>query len=135
MHTSCSVCIVLLGLLASHHRHPNLYHMGDGDFPFGRDWGACQLDAVKGRKIVDDGGLYLQLPLQLITYGNHILHHMFPTLDHGLLEKIRPIFKQTCAEFGLPEELYSNYGIEEMAMGLFRQLHRTSPREPRSKQG
>jgi len=68
---------------------------------------------------------------ELTTYGNHILHHLFPTLDHGLLDTIRPIFQETCKEFDLPDELHLSplqHTQWDLFTGMLSQLTRTQPR-------
>lgn len=115
----------IIGVTAAHH-HPDLYHAGDGHFQYGNDWGLGQLDAVRDRKDVD--GVLLA---ELTMYGNHILHHLFPTLDHGVLDIIRPIFQQTCLDFKLPVEWSqspSRYSQWDLALGTLRQLARIKPR-------
>jgi hypothetical protein len=64
-------------------------------------------------------------------YGNHILHHLFPTLDHGILDIIRPIFKETCLDFKLPAEWaqsQSPYNQWDLVVGVIQQLARTQSR-------
>lgn len=53
------------------------------------DWGISQLDAVMERKEIS-GSLFLVLT----NFGDHALHHMFPTLDHSTLEHLYPVFKK-----------------------------------------
>lgn len=68
---------------------------------------------------------------ELTMYGNHILHHLFPTLDHGLLDTVRPIYEKTAAEFGLPDELVHSpvpKGQWHYVLGMFGQLGRVEPR-------
>lgn len=36
--------------------------------------------------------------LVLTNFGDHCLHHMFPTLDHSTLEHLYPTFKKVSAE-------------------------------------
>ena len=35
------------------------------------------------------------------TLGDHLLHHLFPTVDHSKLHHLYPAFWQTCKEFGV----------------------------------
>lgn len=37
--------------------------------------------------------------LSLTNFGDHCLHHLFPTLDHGILHQLYDIFFETLAEF------------------------------------
>lgn len=32
-------------------------------------------------------------------FGDHALHHMFPTLDHAILEHLYPVFLEHCQKF------------------------------------
>jgi len=36
----------------------------------------------------------------------HIMHHMFPTLDHSRLKQLDGLFKQTCSDFGLTYQCF-----------------------------
>ena len=121
-----SYFISLIGYLSAHH-HPDLYHAGDGQYRYGLDWGLTQLDAVTDRDDVN-GNLFAELTM----YGNHVLHHLFPTVDHGLLELLRPVFEKTCKEFKLPFRAYQShrfYDQWDMVSGYFRQILRTVPRK------
>nr|CAD7423343.1 unnamed protein product [Timema monikensis] len=103
-----------IGFNAGHH-HPGVFH--DGDAPRkDRDWGLGQLDAVKDRKWISANIL-----LVLTNFGNHALHHLFPTVDHDKLYDLKGVFKQTCKEFGVDFELA---GVWECIAGQFRQLAR-----------
>lgn len=113
-----------IGLTAAHH-HPQLYHSGDA-FRYGRDWGLCQLDAVAERHDIDDN-----LFLSLIVYGNHALHHLFPTLDHDQLLHIEDVFRDTCQAFGIDafQERHKRLDFWRLAVGAVNQLARVSPRK------
>ena len=126
----------LIGLNAGHH-HPDVFH--DGDAPRydkkqfvkcsfncmifrnegSLDWGLHQVDAVMDRD--DIMGSHF---LVLISFGDHALHHMFPTLDHGYLEYLYPVFKKTCEEFGVHFKISNQL---ETLKGQFRQLARVVP--------
>lgn len=129
IHGVSSWLFAVIGVVAAHH-HPDMYHAGDGPFQYGSDWGLGQLDAVRDRNDVD--GVLLA---ELTMYGNHVLHHLFPTLDHGVLDIIRPIYQQTCRDFKLPAEFSqpkSPYSQWQLFWGMVRQLARVQPR-PHSK--
>nr|CAD7405177.1 unnamed protein product [Timema poppensis] len=109
-----SFLLAAIGFNAGHH-HPGVFH--DGDAPRkDRDWGLGQLDAVKDRKWISANIL-----LVLTNFGNHALHHLFPTVDHDKLYDLKGVFKQTCKEFGVDFELA---GVWECIAGQFRQLAR-----------
>lgn len=62
--------------------------------------------------------------LVLTNFGEHGLHHLFPTLDHAVLEKLWPIFKKTMKEFNIELRMNSQF---EMIKGQFKQLARAVP--------
>lgn len=62
--------------------------------------------------------------LALTHFGHHALHHLFPTLDHGILAEFYPIFFKTMEEF---EVELSCYPWFHHIKGQFRQLSRTQP--------
>lgn len=47
LHLACSSWFTGVGLVVAHH-HPEIYHEGDA-MREDRDWGLCQLDAVRDR--------------------------------------------------------------------------------------
>ena len=125
IHSACSFFFLLIGVTTAHH-HPDMFHAGDGVFRYGLDWGLAQLDATGDSKDVS-GCLLAELTL----FGNHVLHHLFPALDHGLLDLLRPVFEQTCADFNLPQRQVAQsaaYKQHELLLGNFVQLARTEPR-------
>ena len=62
--------------------------------------------------------------LSLTNFGDHTLHHMFPTVDHGLLPQLYDMFFQTLMEFEAESQAYPWY---EVIKGQFLQLTRTEP--------
>ncbi|XP_052127157.1 cytochrome b5-related protein [Frankliniella occidentalis] len=112
-----SLVFHFIGLTAAHH-HPDIFH--DGDAPReDRDWGLGQLDAVRDR--ADHGTSHFRV---LTSYGDHALHHLFPTVDHCRLPALYPVLYQTLEEFGV-EYRFSN--TWELFVGAFKQLARTEP--------
>ncbi|XP_022228126.2 LOW QUALITY PROTEIN: cytochrome b5-related protein [Drosophila obscura] len=81
-----------IGLTAAHH-DPRILHDGDAQRT-DRDWGLYQMDTVIDRRDVK----WLDL-LVLTHFGDHALHHLFPTLDHGVLKHLYPELNQTIQEF------------------------------------
>ena len=65
------------------------------------------------------------LPLVLTTFGDHLLHHLFPCVDHSKLPLLYPALRATCAQFG---EVYPPRNLTDMVVGLHRQLARVQPR-------
>lgn len=49
----------------------------------------------------------LLLPVILLTFSDHTLHHLFPALDHAYLRYAYPALAQTCNEFGVRFEFRS----------------------------
>lgn len=114
-----SVHFGIVGVNAAHH-HPDIFHDGDATRPKTEmDWGIYQLDAVMDRK--DITGSHF---LVLTNFGDHALHHLFPTIDHGLLEHLYPIFLETCKEFGVDWRLVSQL---DLIKGQYRQLAKVVP--------
>lgn len=83
----------------------------------GIDWGIYNLDTVIERE--DIRGSHL---LVLANFGNHALHHMFPTLDHGILPELYDVFEETLIEF--QAELQQKKWWQ-CIIGQFKQLART----------
>ncbi|KAF6207091.1 hypothetical protein GE061_018330 [Apolygus lucorum] len=111
-----SFCFFWVALNAAHH-HPELLH--DGDEPRNEekmDWGIYQIDAVRDR-----GEIYGVFPLVIVLFGDHTLHHLFPTIDHFHLYNLYPVLKQTCSEFGIEFKLGS---LCDLIRGQFLQLAR-----------
>jgi fatty acid desaturase len=84
------------------------------------DFGIFQMNAV-----IDWKDVKWSQFLTLVSFGHHTMHHMFPTIDHGLLPQLTPIFLQTCKEFEL--ELRENPWWP-LVVGQFKQLSRTETR-------
>lgn len=62
--------------------------------------------------------------LVLTNFGDHALHHMFPTLDHGTLQHLYPVFEATMKQFNIHLRMRSQL---QMIKGQFLQLARTQP--------
>lgn len=63
--------------------------------------------------------------LALANFGDHALHHLFPTLDHGILPELYDIFFQTLLEFEAECQCYPWFF--ETVKGQFQQLLRIEP--------
>jgi fatty acid desaturase len=107
-----------VGLSAGHH-HTLAFH--DGDTMKSMDFGVYQLAATIDRNDVKDS-----LFLTLTSFGHHILHHFFPTLDHAFLPQLQETFVSTCREF---EADFRELPWWELIAGQFKQLTRTEPIE------
>ena len=98
------------------HHHPDIYHAHD--IPRSdTDWGLSQLDTV--REVEKSNLLLLST-----TFGNHLLHHLFPTIDHSKLAALYPALRETLEEEG---EIYEFKGAADMVLGMHKQIVRTTP--------
>ncbi|XP_045619074.1 cytochrome b5-related protein-like [Procambarus clarkii] len=117
VHAACSALIVGLTLAGTHH-HPDIFHEGDV-MREDRDFGLCQLDAVRDRVEVNSN-----LLLVAVSYGHHTLHHLLPAVDHSKLVYFYPDLYATCKEFGVKFNLVSCW---YMILGKYLQLANTRP--------
>ncbi|KAI5694785.1 hypothetical protein M8J76_003452 [Diaphorina citri] len=85
-----------------------------------RDWGINQIDAVRSRP--DERNQFIVLT----TFGEHTLHHLFPTIDHCFLHIAHEVFLRVCQQFNIKVE--TKTGLELLA-GQIRQLSRTQPND------
>ncbi len=103
MHVLCSLVFIQVGLAAGHH-HPHIWHAGDGITTSDEkelkslDFGIFQLIAVGGKPEVDSSHA-----LAVVSFGQHALHHLFPTVDHARLHELEPALRETCREFNINE--------------------------------
>ncbi|CAH2010246.1 unnamed protein product [Acanthoscelides obtectus] len=119
-----SIYFGIVGVNAAHH-HPDIFHDGDTPRPKDQmDWGIFQIDAVRDRKDINSSYF-----LVLTNFGDHTLHHLFPTIDHGYLQYLYPEFFETCQEFGIRYETTTQL---ELVKGQYRQLakHKPNPFPP-----
>lgn len=106
-----------VALNAGHH-HETIFH--DSDVLKSTDFGVYQLSATIDR--IDIGK---SLFLTLTNFGNHVLHHMFPTLDHAILPQLHETLINTCVEF---ECELREFPWWTLIAGQFKQLTRTEPK-------
>lgn len=83
------------------------------------DWGFYQMDAVMDR--TDITGSHF---LVLTNFGDHCLHHLFPTIDHGKLEYLYPVFNKVCDRFGVKLRMTKQV---DLIIGQYRQLVKEKP--------
>jgi fatty acid desaturase len=114
MTISASLMHGFVGLNAGHH-HETIFH--DGDDLKSTDFGVYQLSATIDRNDVGDS-----LFLTLTNFGNHTLHHLFPTLDHAILPQLHETLISTCVEF---ECELRQFPWWKLIAGQFKQLMRT----------
>ncbi|CAG9854815.1 unnamed protein product [Phyllotreta striolata] len=114
-----SFVFTAIGLNAAHH-HPDVFH--DGDTPRSLesyDWGLNQLDAVMDRTDITGSDF-----LVLTSFGDHALHHLFPTLDHSLLKHLYPTLEMVTKQFDVHLRMTSQWGA---ILGGFQQLMKIKP--------
>jgi len=87
------------------------------------DWGLHQIDSS-----VERNELKHNIFLILATFGDHTLHHLFPTLDHSLIPLLQDTFENTCKEFGLD---LTPKPFTSIMHGQFKQLTRVIPNRPK----
>jgi fatty acid desaturase len=64
--------------------------------------------------------------MTLATFGHHISHHLFPTIDHAVLPELSEIIFDTCREFEADLRIFPWY---ELIIGQFKQLRRVETRK------
>ena len=62
--------------------------------------------------------------LVLTNFGDHCLHHLFPTLDHGTLEHLYPVFRKVMEQFNTDLRMVSQL---DTICGGFQQLVKVKP--------
>eukprot|EP00092_Neocalanus_flemingeri_P028442 GFUD01030884.1.p1 GENE.GFUD01030884.1~~GFUD01030884.1.p1 ORF type:complete len:449 (+),score=81.39 GFUD01030884.1:29-1348(+) len=119
----CSAGYMLVIQKTTTHHGPEVYHAGD-KMRTDRDWGLHTLETTRDMdKSSDTWGVFAK-PLVFTTFGNHMLHHMFPAVDHSKLELLYPAFYETMKEFG---EKYEYKSFKELIVDFHAQLDRTEP--------
>ncbi|KAI8424207.1 hypothetical protein MSG28_002787 [Choristoneura fumiferana] len=102
-----SLIFYTTGSNAAHH-HPDIWK--DGDQPSYKtetpDWGMHELEAVMDRK--DINGSHFRI---LTFFGNHALHHLFPTLDHAVLTYLYPVFLEHVKKYRANFRLTSQFDL------------------------
>lgn len=85
------------------------------------DWGLYSIDTTIDRKEFCQKTI-----LAIIHFGDHALHHLFPTLDHAVLPHLYDILFETLNEFEAEAKAYSFW---KLISGQFQQLARVKPME------
>lgn len=118
-----SFMFACIGLNAAHH-HPYIFHDGDAP-PKDTDWGIFQLETVIDRTEINGNHF-----LVMTHFGEHTLHHLFPTLDHQVLPHLTGVFNRTCEDFDTFHRITSQ---GDLVLGQFRQLSRTRTNGPQER--
>ena len=69
----------------------------------------------------------MNIMLAYICFGgfnDHTIHHMFPTIDRGVLPEFKGILIETCKEFGVK---YKECNFWENCAGVYRAIFREKP--------
>lgn len=70
--------------------------------------------------------------LALCNFGDHALHHLFPTLDSGILPALYDVFFETLLDFEVDYQM--DKWFFEMIKGKFEQMARNTPQKFNSHQ-
>lgn len=98
----------------SGHHSPEIIHEGDElkSLDFGIFQMGATVDRVEGSKT--------QFMI-LTLFGEHTLHHLFPTLDQALLPQLHDILLETCKEFDVE---FRRFTWGKLFIGQFKELAR-----------
>lgn len=107
MYVCCSWVFHNVSLSAGHH-HPDIWHEGDVIAAKELDFGIFQLSAVGDRPGIDANAY-----VSACCYGQHAIHHLFPTVDQSKLGLLLPVLKQTCEEFFIMDAVDAKPGRDE----------------------
>ena len=113
-----SFLFVAMAISGSHHS-PSIVHEGDDIKSV--DFGIYQMLTTFDRSEAN-----LSIPISILYFGDHVLHHLFPTVDQAVLPQLREILEKTCKEFDVK---YIKYGTVKSFFGLLKQISRTKPRK------
>lgn len=83
------------------------------------DWGLYSIDTT-----IDRNEFCQKTILAITHFGDHALHHLFPTLDHAILPHLYDILFETLIDF---EAKAIAYPFWELISGQFQQLTRIKP--------
>lgn len=82
------------------------------------DWGLYSMDTI-----MDNSDFRKHNLIALTHFGHHALHHLFPTIDHGVLDRLYPTLYATMEEFKVHLDCYPWY---HHIYGQLRQLARVT---------
>ncbi|KAJ8733392.1 hypothetical protein PYW08_001690 [Mythimna loreyi] len=100
---TASFIFLVIAASAAHH-NPKIFKDGDQLKTTTVDWGLHTLETVMDRRDINSN--YFTV---LTFFGDHALHHLFPTLDHALLNHLYPVFLKHCEEFRANYRLTSQF--------------------------
>ncbi|CAK1546131.1 unnamed protein product [Leptosia nina] len=93
INCTASFIFFTIGSNAAHH-HPRIFKDGDEVSDTTPDWGMHELEAVMDREDINDSHFKV-----MTFFGHHALHHLFPTIDHAVLEHLYPVFLELCEKY------------------------------------
>ncbi|CAG5077289.1 Oidioi.mRNA.OKI2018_I69.PAR.g8674.t1.cds [Oikopleura dioica] len=96
-HGTLSFTFAFLSLPGIHHHSSNFYegHQGRKD----TDWGLLQVDTIVDRWLTSSDNTSHSIAVS--AFGDHTLHHLFPTVDGSILQHFIPAYRITLAEFNI----------------------------------
>ena len=97
------------------HHGPTIVHEGDEFVSL--DFGIFQTRAIIDR-LEFDNNLFAVMGY----FGLHVLHHLFPTVDHADLPLLQDIFDETCKDFSI---VYKQQTTVDAFKNQFKQLARS----------
>ena len=87
------------------------------------DFGEHTVLSTEDYTVEADASL-LHLPKKLFlfaSFNDHIIHHMFPTVDLSKQYLLRPLFLQLVEKFQVP---YTSRSFSQLLIGTFAAMHR-----------
>ena len=117
IHASASWWFITMSLIGGTHHHPDVWHDGGEERVKDFDFGICQLRAVIDRPDVNS-----TLFTSSTMFGDHALHHLFPTVDASRLHLLRGVLEKTCADFGMDVSVHKTASFWECCKGFYRNL-------------
>ncbi|KAJ0178874.1 hypothetical protein K1T71_005649 [Dendrolimus kikuchii] len=115
---TASLIFFTIGSNAAHH-HPKIFKDGDEVRDLTPDWGMFELEAVMDRTDIN-GSLFKVMTF----FGDHALHHLFPTLDHAQLPYLYPIFFEHCDKY---KAKYATTSSFDLFIGQLKMAAKTRP--------
>ncbi|KNC72933.1 hypothetical protein SARC_14506 [Sphaeroforma arctica JP610] len=115
IQATASWVFINLSFVITTHHHDEIWHQGDTTIS--GDFGLLQAEATRDRLEC------VHSPFAMYMFGDHVLHHLFPCVDHGYLEVLYPVLLQTLEEFGVEATLL-RYSMWESVKGFARQTVR-----------
>lgn len=95
----------------------------DSAVPAAADFGHHTVISTADYLVEEDIGLAAQM-FAFGSFNDHVIHHLFPTIDVSRQHVVREVFLQQCKEFGIP---YRNQTFGQLLGSTFRAMVRRSP--------